>query len=85
MEKTFAVQTEADFEAFLLELVHAIKLANPLGWPVTETGLTPVVSGERALLPYRQPQKLYLADEQDHVAWYRDDKAGRVRLIHVQG
>ncbi|MGO9604598.1 MAG: hypothetical protein ACLQAT_14615 [Candidatus Binataceae bacterium] len=83
MEKEFTVQTTDDFEAFLLELEHALKLADPFGWPQTQADLDAVITGEREVLPYAEPHQFYLVDESDHVAWDKVVWVERVRLLHL--
>jgi hypothetical protein len=84
--REFSIQTEDDFDQFLVELLPALIKANSVDWPVLRIGFYLVQRKVLARLPYSCPRRMYIVDETDRVRWEADDgisRCGRVSLIEV--
>ncbi|MGA6972664.1 MAG: hypothetical protein WBY93_13595 [Candidatus Binatus sp.] len=86
ISREFSIQTEDDFDQFLVELIPALIKANSVGWPVLRIGFYLVQRKVLARLPYSCPRKMYIVDEPDRVRWEADDqlsRRGTISLIEV--
>jgi len=83
--RTFAIRTEAEFDAFLEELIPLMIQVNPAAWPVTKIALDSIVRLQRLTLSLaKRPSTMYIIDEPDRLAWEEDsDFFGNCLIIQI--
>lgn len=83
--RCFRIETRAELERFIAEVIIAFKMANPGVWPATEIFLNPLISLTRAQLPLPpKTKRMFIVETPDVVRWEEEDDLNETVLVTAQ-